>query len=214
MSIMSILNKYAPELSLYFGRCRIILSCWVIPLRRLAVQTFTPNDGASARAFALLIIAVLTFAVRGSDGDEGSRAALAGGAAIILTLILNLISLRFAVTENMVISAYASTIIVMFLYIFSRLVYFFYDPTVLTNDPSLVHQVLSCAVTAGLAAFALLLLKSKLWDKRQIGCDGILHAAILSGGSTIILLIIAFMNSRSFELFGKLMKWLSKLNAS
>jgi hypothetical protein len=210
-----LLSSIAPELSLYLRRIKILFVCWTIPFGRRTVNTFTKDDGASARAFALIIIAALTFAVRGDDPSEEARATLAGGTAIALTIILNLISRAFRVSlrDQIVISAYASTIVVMFLFVLCRRVLIEYFPGYY-NQYSDITVILFCAGVAGLAAFALLLLKSKLQGPDGIGDRGVWHGAALTAGSTIILLIIAFMKREWFADFLHSMKFLGNLGGS
>jgi hypothetical protein len=211
----SLLDSFAPELALYIRRLKILTWCWVVPFGQLNVQTFTKDDGASARGFALLVIAALTFAVRSDEASEQMRAAFAGGAAIVLTIVLSLVSraFRISIREQIVISAYASTIVVMFLFVLCRRILIQFFP-VLRGSFSVGGQILFCAIMAGLAAFVLLLLKSKYWDRRQIRGRGMWHGTILTGGSTIILILIAFLKHEWFSDLLHSMDFLSKFGGS
>src|ERR1041384_8070852 len=109
-------------------RLEILLQSWTTPVNASTVNTFTHDDGVSARAFALILIVALAFAVRGeSQATAGATfTVLAGGLAVIMSFLLNLFGRTFRVTvsERMILSAYMSTILVMILFflleIFSR----------------------------------------------------------------------------------------------
>ena len=180
------------------------------------VETFTRNDGVSARAFALFLIAALTFAVRGEAGGPNRTevfTAFSAGIAVILSAVLNLISRAYGIRdirERLIISAYASTIIVMFLFVI-------FQQVLIVTDDSLLSllwntgDVVVPAAFAGLTTFVLLVVKSAIWDKHPINVAGIRHGLVLTGGSTIIVIVIALMSSR---LFDELVEWLSKLHSS
>jgi hypothetical protein len=205
------LDKFAPELGAYIRRCKILLSCWTIPFEKSDVQTFNEDDGVSARAFALIIIAALIFAARGVENHDEAYTAFASGLAIALTIALNLIShaLHITVRDKLVVSAYASTIIVMFLFVVIPQVLFRISP-VLYLDLGDIGVTLVSAVVAGVLTFVLLLLKSKLWNRRKVGRIGILDAAILTGGSTVIAIVIALMSPGLFDKFDQLLEKISK----
>jgi hypothetical protein len=212
---LGLLDRFAPEVALYIHRIKILAACWLVPFEQLKVQTFTKDDGASARGFALIVIAALTFAVRSDEVSEQMRAAFAGGAAIALTFILSLISraFRISIREQLIVSAYASTIVVMFLFVLCRRILIQYFP-VLYGSFSDRGDILLCAITAGLAAFVLLLLKSKYWDRCQIGRRGIWHGVTLTGGSALILMLVAFMKHEWFSDLLHSMNFLSRFGGS
>lgn len=193
----------------YIARGKILFTCWTIPLESFDLETFTKADGLSARGLALILIAALTFAER-ADPEAGSTeayTAFAGGIAILLTVLLNLFSRSFhvALRERIVISAYASTIIVMFLFVIAQQL-LIYDFPVEYENLGDNGSILVSAVLAGFVAFALLLLKSKLWDKHDIGPHGLFHGMILTGGSTVIAIVVAFISPGLFHLFEELLK--------
>jgi hypothetical protein len=114
------------------------------------------------------------------------------------------------VRRRLVISAYASTIIVMFLFVVVQQVLIYEFPVQLENLKD-AGSILVSAILAGLIAFVLLLLKSKVWDKHRIGRLGILHGTTLTSGSTLIAIIVAFMSPRLFHLFEELLNKLGNL---
>lgn len=212
-----LIKQLLQKLWSYIVRGKILFTCWTIPFEKFGFETFSRADGLSARGFALILIAALTFAERGDPkaGSAEAYTAFAGGIAILLTILLNLISRRFhvAVRERLVISAYASTIIVMFLFVVAQQV-LIYDFPVLIENLKDSGSILVSAILAGLIAFALLLLKSKLWDKHQIGPRGLLHGTILTGGSTIIAIVVAFMSPGLFHLFEEALNKVGNLFSS
>ena len=210
-------NEFVWAIRPFLRRCVIILSCWTMPFaERPSVETFTRNDGVSARAFALFLIAALTFAVRGEAGGPNRTeifTAFSAGIAVILSAVLNLISRAYGIRdirERLIISAYASTIIVMFLFVI-------FQQVLIVTDDSLLSllwntgDVVVPATFAGLTTFVLLVVKSAIWDKHRINVAGIRHGSVLTAGSTIIVIVIALMSSR---LFNELVEWLSKLHSS
>ena len=209
-----LIQRFLQKIWSYIRRGNILFACWTIPFEKLDLETFTKADGLSARGFALVLIAVLTFAARGDPaaGSTEAYSAFAGGIAIVLTIILNLISRAFhvSVRRRLVISAYASTIIVMFLFVVVQQVLIYEFPVQLENLKD-AGSILVSAILAGLIAFVLLLLKSKVWDKHRIGRLGILHGTTLTSGSTLIAIIVAFMSPRLFHLFEELLNKLGNL---
>jgi hypothetical protein len=205
-------NEFVWAIRPFLKRCSIIFSCWTTP--SLEVDTFTRDDGVSARAFALFLIAALTFAVRGDNGDNGGAnptavfTAFAGGIAIILSAVLNILSRTYKIRERLVISAYASTIIVMFFFVIFQEILTLTLPFLLYNSFFWYGDVIIPAVLGGIATFALLLMKSAWWDEKPIGRRGFRHGSILTVGSTIIVIIIALLSSRIFH---RLVELVSKL---
>jgi hypothetical protein len=98
----------------------------------------------------------------------------------------------------------------MFLFVVVQQVLIYEFPEQLENLQD-AGSILVSAILAGLIAFVLLLLKSKIWDKHRIGPRGILHGATLTGGSTLISVIVAFMSHRLFHLFEELLNKLGNL---
>lgn len=208
-------NEFAWAIRPLFRRCMILLSCWTTPFSETKIQTFTPDDGISARALALFLIAALTFAVRGDIDVTNKKeffTAFAAGIAAALSAVLNFFARRFdvAVGEKMIISAYASTIIVMVLFVVFQQILF---SSILQDalNQLYVGDVFVPAILAGTATFVLLLIKSAIWDKNDIGFAGVRHGIMLTTGSTIIVIVIAMMSSRLFDQF---VKWLSHPQAS
>ena len=210
-------NEFVWAIRPFLRRCVIILSCWTMPFaERPNVETFTRNDGVSARAFALFLIAALTFAVRGEAGGPNRTevfTAFSAGIAVILSAVLNLISRAYRIRdirERLIISAYASTIIVMFLFVI-------FQQVLIVTDDSLfallwnTGDVVVPAAFAGLTTFVLLVVKSAILEKHPIKVADIRHGTVLTAGSTIIVIVIALMSSR---LFNELVEWLSKLHSS
>jgi hypothetical protein len=208
-------NEFAWAIRPLFRRCVILLSCWTTPFIEAKIQTFTQDDGISARALALFLIAALTFAVRGETGGSNNKelfTAFAGGIAAILSAVLNFLARRFdiAVGEKMIISAYASTIVVMVLFVIFQQFLFLSTLEELVHlvDPS---DVVVPAIIAGIVTFGLLLIKSAFLDKNNIGSAAVRHGIMLTAGSTIIVIVIGLMSSWVFEQF---VKWFSHVQAS
>ena len=81
------------------------------------------EDRVSARALALLIIVALIFAIRGDDPSSVGKVsftAIAAGIGALLSLGLNIASKywNMNIRDQILISAYGSTICVMLLFLF------------------------------------------------------------------------------------------------
>jgi hypothetical protein len=200
----------------------ILFRCWTTPLRSVRVNTFSADDGVSARAFALFLIAALVFAVRGESPDQilspsGAQhtlhttfTAIAGGFAIVMSMLLNVANYAFKgkINEPTVLSAYASTILVLFFYIVIDVLFtdagwyndlaeyfWFYDPGAGEYKGKIV---LGC-ILASAFALVCLLAKARIFDKSKVSLDGIVNALGLTAGSGAIAAVVALMSSSTFS---------------
>jgi hypothetical protein len=196
-------EKLQTELDWYLRRIAVLFRGWTTPLNSPTVNTFTKDDGVSARAFALLLIVVLVFAIRGepSSGDAAKGATLTGlaaGLAVLLSVLLNMLSKAFGVTvgERVILSAYASTILVMFGYVVLATIGPSHNAYLFWQD--YLGPVLLPVLLASLCIFLLLLLKSTLLDKERISAVALLHGLLLTIGSGIIVSLVARMSSATF----------------
>jgi len=187
------------------------------------VDTFKPDDGVSARAFALFLIAALVFAVRGESPDQilsssGAQhglhttfTAIAGGFAIVMSTLLNLANRAFEqkINEPIILSAYASTILVLFSYVVIDVLFtnadwyndlaeyfWFYDPSVGEYKGKMV---LGC-ILATVVALVCLLAKARIIDKSKLSADAIFNALGLTVGSGAIAAVVALMSSTTFSM--------------
>jgi hypothetical protein len=200
-------EKLETEIGWYLRRIVVLFRGWTTPLNSPAVNTFTKDDGVSARAFALLLIVALVFAIRG-EPSSGAAAGdtvkgvtltgLAAGLAVLLSVLLNLASKGLGVTvgERVILSAYASTILVMFGYVVLVTVGPNYDTYLLWQD--YLGPVLLPVLLASVCIFLLLLLKSTLLDKERIGTVALLHGLLLTIGSGMIVWLVARMSGTTF----------------
>ena len=116
-------NQLADEIIWAVQRLRLLLRYWTMPLLVGTVPGTSREDTISARAFALLLIVTLTFAIRGDISDKSvSFTALAAALAVVLSLALHLLATTMNVTirEPAIISAYTSTILIMVGFLFVR----------------------------------------------------------------------------------------------
>jgi hypothetical protein len=210
-------NEFVWALRPLIRKLALLLSCWTTDLN---VQTFTKEDGVKARALALFLIAALTFAVRSEDAGDHHTAvftAFAGGIAIILSVVLNLISrwFKIPVREQLVMSAYVSTIIVMLFFVIVEIVLVNMFPVGYQDIFDIWNGavVVVPAVAAGFITFAILLLKSKWRDRHIIEPRAITHAITLTGGSTIIVIVVALMKPEVFLWFQWVAEWIDNFRS-
>lgn len=196
-------DKLETEIRWVLGRAGILLRCWTTPLSSTTVDTFTRDDGVSARAFALVLIAALAFAVRGEAGGTAAAhttfTAVAGGLAVILSAALNTASrvAGVAVRERVILSAYASTILIMFTYAIIVTIGPLYDSYVAATE--YVDGTILAVSIAALLIFIGLLAKSLFYDKREISAAGFLHGIALSAGSAAIVWLVARVSSTTWN---------------
>jgi hypothetical protein len=209
-------TKLENELRWTLRRLKILFTSWTTPVNSPVVNTFTPDDGVSARAFALVLIVALAFAVRGDPvaATGTTFTALAGGLAVVMSFILNFASRTLGVnaSERLILSAYVSTILVMFSF-------FLIDISV-RSVPSLEliseyaadyvgprhAQAVVVVVLSVLIIFALLLLKAWRVDKFKPNRAALVHAAALTIGSGLIVLLVNSLGSGTWTFVWKCLK--------
>ena len=183
-------------------RCRILFHYWTIPV---ALNPFTPtetdDDRTSTRAFALLLIVALTFAVRGDVGHSGSFAPLSAALAAFLSVILNIFSKAFAVTvrDPALIKSYTSVVVVMVLYVVFQ--------TLLGDANPSWYQILTYetgynfapALLATIATYLLLIGKAKFIDGNTIKRLPAIHGLVVTICAGLIVWAISFASNDFFK---------------
>ena len=192
-------GKPQNEIVWSLGRFFLLLKYWTTPLNTPVIVS--PEDQTSVRAFALFIIVALTFAIRAdaSTGTYAGYAAMASAIAVVMSVTLNTLSEQFNVQirEQLLISAYASTICVMFLYIFVEA---FFSGTQIYEIPAFyLGTVVTSTIFASVFSYCLLILKAVAVDRRHPNKLGLLHAAGLIAGSSLIVLCIAVLSDPVFK---------------
>lgn len=205
-------RSLADEIIWTIRRLRLLFHYWTISVAMVPPNpSETADDRISSRAFALLLIAALTFAVRGDLGAAPAKvsfAALAAGLAAILSIALNIASKTFqvTVTDRTLIKAYTSIIVVMVLYVvfqtvFEGLGFNWYRILIQETGPIFGPAVLATFVT-----FGFLLLKANYIDHHSIRFLPAVHAlgiTICSG------LIVWAISHASNDFFGWIISLLS-----
>jgi hypothetical protein len=186
----------------------VLFRCWTMPLNAPSFRRISTDDRASARAFALFLIVALTFAVRAdvSNATQAQYTALASALAVVLSIGLRTLSQSFhvRVREPLLISAYTSTIIVLFLYLFNEAFLKgrpLYESirefgTDVLGDPL---GTLGPMVVAVVSTYCLLVLKVVLWDRNTIGWRVAAHGALVVIGSGAIGWIITLVSNPVFD---------------
>ena len=195
-------QKVADELVWTVQRARLLFNYWTMPLlmNMKAVST-SGSDTASVRGFALLLIVALTFAVRGDmAGSKVSFAVLAAAVAALLSIGLSFISRAMNVTvrEPALISAYASTILVMLGFLFVRAFFTgfnWYEG----NLVEIFGPVLAAVVASVAIVYGLLGLKAIFWDKNKVTFLSALIGFGITIGSGSIVCIIAYISNDGFQ---------------
>jgi hypothetical protein len=192
----------AEEIVWTLRRSRVLWHYWTMPLLPPATQSgLAAHETVSARAFALLLIALLTFAVRGDlPGAKVPFTSLAAGLATVLSLILNLLSraAQVKVREPALISAYASTIFVMFGYLFVKA---FFDGANWYQDwlADYLGPVWAAAISSVVIVYLALWLKAILWDKHAVSARSAGVGLGITVGSGLIVVIIAYLSKDAFD---------------
>ena len=206
-------DKLESEVRWVLERAGILMRSWTMSLN--SADTFKSDDGVSARAFALLLIAALAFAVRGEAGGpmaaQATFTAMAAGLAIVLSAVLNVASKALGVTvrERVILSAYASTILIMIGYAVIATVGPNFNIYVEGTEWLFEDDILFAVLLASVLMLIGLILKSLLIDKGAVTRAGLFHAAVLTLGSGVIVLLVA---KTSPKMWTTLVKCLSQSN--
>jgi hypothetical protein len=186
-------------------RFLLLLRYWTTPLDT-AVR-IPAEDQSSVRAFALFLIVALTFAIRAdpSGGNYAAVTAMAAGVAAFLSAVLNTVSDQFKlrIREQVIISAYASTISVMFLYIFVDNYFsgiFWYEALNDQFGKSVVTVFLAVVIS-----YSLLVAKAFLIERHKFTVAGVVHGACLVIGSGLIVVCISRLSTPTFKLIIQMM---------
>ena len=198
-------NQLADEIIWAVQRLRLLLRYWTMPLLVGTVPGTSREDTISARAFALLLIVTLTFAIRGDISDKSvSFTALAAALAVVLSLALHLLATTMNVTirEPAIISAYTSTILIMVGFLFVR-AFFVYQNWFNDYLADYVGQITASAIVSAAVIYVALVLKAALWDKNKLSWG----SAAIGLGTTIasgaIVLIVYSLSKTQFDLIEK-----------
>jgi len=177
-------------------RLWVLARCWSVPVGETALKEFPPADRDAARALALLLIVVLSFAVRSIDdvtSVPGHASAttvtlLAGACAGGLSWVIDLLSRAISqkMREYTVISGYAATLLIMLLYVFFDQVF---------HDSFVWYHMLADTLGRPLAAVLLAAPtcavvwtgKVLLLDRRRIsGFDGARSGSVIVGSALVV----------------------------
>ncbi len=190
-------------------RIGILFRYWIMPPNSPKIEA-SHEDRTSAGTLALFVIVGLTFAVRGEGSSDTSKfSALASGIAAALSIGLNVISkqLRVEVRDQIVISAYVSTITVMLLFIPLRLLIIrtvSLTQFAQTFGDEYGRQIAS-AILATLAAYICFFLKAVLVDRGILTGGGAFHGFLITAGSGVIVLTISLLSNQAFSAILKLL---------
>jgi hypothetical protein len=179
-------------------RSKLLFDYWTIPL--LADTTKQPGseDVVGARAFALVVIVALTFAVRGEPlGGTVSYTVLASALAAALSVGLNLLSktTQVNVREPALVSAYSSTILVMLGFLAIKPLQGINWYSNLTES---FGDVLTPVCLSVVFVYVLLVLKAKLWDRNTLSGAAALQGLVVTIGSGVIVYVIYNMSNEWF----------------
>jgi hypothetical protein len=191
-------DKLFDEIVWTVKRSRLLFNYWTMPL---LADTKPPGseDVVSVRAFALVVIVFLTFAVRGDPlGGTVSYTVLASAVAAALSFGLNLLSKTTQVTvrEPALVSAYASTILVMLGFLVMR------SFEGMNWYSWFTDWIGNIATSAGLSValiYVLLVLKAKFWDKNKLSRGAAIQGLGITIGSGVIVAIIYFISKDGFN---------------
>ena len=196
-------QKLSNEFVWTLQRSRVLFRYWTMPL---LVDAKTPSgaqqDGVSARAFALLLIVALTFAVRGEPtGDKtASFTALAAALGAALSFGLNFLAKNtgLKVREPALIGAYASTILVMLGYLL--IISFFTGVNWFEIFVDYVggHVIAAVILSVG-SVYILLVIKALFWDKNKISLASAAVGLGITIGSGIIVYVISYVSNDVFK---------------
>lgn len=166
------------------------------------------QEGVSARGFALLVIVALSFSVR-ADIDSSSQlnayssALIAGAIGALLSVVLNFASGHFSnlknleIRERWLISAYASTIMVMIFFVLYDTIltgYVWYDMYSRFAGSSVIPTALAIIST-----FLLLLTKAKFINRNIIVSSVALYNFLVVLGCGLIVYVISIMSTELFQ---------------
>lgn len=178
----------------------LLLKYWTTPLDKAVA--IPADEQPSVRAFALFLIVALTFSIRAdsSGGTYAAVTAMAATVAAVLSAVLSTMSdqFNFRVREQLLISAYASTILVMFLYIVVDNYFLgmsWYEALSEQFGKTLVTVVLAAAIS-----YVLLIAKAFLIDHHKFSVVGLVHGGGLVFCSGLIVLCISTLSTPIFRL--------------
>lgn len=185
-------------------RTLLLFRYWSMPVSSPASSSGTSEEAVSVRAFALLLIVTLTFAIRGDADVKVSFTALVGALAALLSFGLSVLSrsARVDVREAVLISAYASIVLVMVGFLFSRSVF----TGVNWYEAFLAHSfghIVASVIVSVLLVYTILFLKALFWDKSKVSPRAAAEGLAITVGSGVIVGVIAYLNSESFNSFLK-----------
>jgi hypothetical protein len=182
-------------------RLRLLLRYWTMPLLVGTAPGTSREETISARAFALLVIVTLTFAIRGDISDKNvSFTALAAAVAVALSFALHILATTMKVTvrEPAIISAYASTILVMvgFLFVKATCVDANWFNDYLADY---VGQIVASAIVSVVVIYVLLVLKALLWDKNHVSAGSAAIGLMTTIASGTIVCIVYYLSNDQFN---------------
>jgi hypothetical protein len=197
-------RSLSDEISWTLKRCSILFRYWTMPVTLVPpIASETPDDRTSSRAFALLIIVALTFAVRGDVGTaqiKVSYATLAAALAAVLSVLLNFLSkIKITITDREIISAYSSIIVTMILYVtfqtvFEGLGFNWYR--ILTQE---FGSNFAPALLATIATYVLLTLKARFYDRNTVGFWPAVHGLGVTICAGLIVWTISYASNDFFN---------------
>ncbi len=185
-------------------KIRILFRYWMLPPNKPTIEA-AKDDRTSATALALFVIVALSYAVRGAgNSDATAITTIASGVALALSVGLNILSKQFRidVSEQIVISAYVSVIIVMLSYIVFQMalqgeVYFIiYFQQRFGN---IAGPIIAPAIVAVVFTYVLYVLKAALWDRATMTAVGAAHGFLIVLFSGVIVAIVALLTDSQFQ---------------
>jgi hypothetical protein len=191
-------QQFFDEIVWAVQRSRLLFDYWTMPL--LAdTKPSGSEDIVSTRAFALLVIVALTFAVRGEPlGGTISYSVLASAVAAALSFGLNALSkiTKVTVREPALVSAYASTILVMLGFLVMRSLegLNWYD---FLSD--YIGTVPTAACLSAATIYVMLVLKAVFWDKNKLSFLAARQGLEITVGSGVIVVVVYFISNDGFD---------------
>jgi hypothetical protein len=179
-------------------RFQLLLNYWTMPVLANAKPSES-QDVVSVRAFALVVIVALTFAVRGDPlGGKVSYTVLASAVAAALSIGLNLLAktTRVAVRQPVLVSAYASTILVMLAFLLARTLDGINWYNLLTDWIGYIPAAVCLSVVA---VYVALVLKAALWDRNKLSLSAAVQGLAITIGSGLIVTVIYFISGPEFD---------------
>jgi len=189
-------QQFFDEIVWAIQRSRILFNYWTMPLLAVAKPS---EDIVSVRAFALVLIVALTFAVRGDPlGGTVSYTVLASAVAVALSFGLAVLSkaTKLNVREPVLVSAYASTILVMLGFLVMRS---FDDLNWYTDISDWIGDVPTAAFLSAAVIYVMLVLKAVFWDRNKLSLAAAGKGLGITIGSGIIVVVIYFISNDLFN---------------